>query len=63
MASVPSKDVFSTDYSDKQAVIALAKRFGKGMTVCFDAAFGCYNIIHTSRENELLRGRKVVHRT
>lgn len=43
------KTIFQVDYSDKDAVIALAKRFGPGQTVFKHPNRANYNITHTSR--------------
>ena len=49
------------DWTDKAAVIALAKRLGRGQTVVWNGRN--FNILHTSEEARLLRGRLVVFRT
>jgi len=51
MPAVRSSTVAKTDYTDVNAVIALAKRFGKGMTVYKHPGRQNYNITHTSRRD------------
>ena len=51
MSSVSGCEVFKTDYKDKDAVIRLAKKMGKGMSVVKHADRPNYNITHTSRRD------------
>lgn len=43
--------VFGCDYTEKEAVISLAKEMGKGMTVTKHDGRPNYNITHTSRRD------------
>ncbi len=55
---------FKVDWTDKEKVIAYAKRLGKGMTVFKDYAQPNYGITHTSREDRLsIKGRTIVYQT
>lgn len=51
------------DWTDKAAVIAYAKKMGKGLTVIKRPEQSNYNIIHTSREADLLRDATIVVRS
>lgn len=53
---------FAIDWLDKDAVIAYAKKFGKGMTVSKSPDRDNYNITHTVNEH-LYRGDTVVFQT
>jgi len=46
---ISSSRVFSVDYTDREAVIKLAKSFGLGMTVYKHPDQSNYSITHTSR--------------
>lgn len=48
MAWLPAGELFKTDWKDLAQVIALAKRFGPGMTVIKYQSRMNYNITHTS---------------
>lgn len=51
------------DWKNKNAVIALARSMGAGMTVIKRPELPNYNVIHTSREADLLRDAEVIVRT
>lgn len=52
MRRVPASSIFRCDYTDLDAVIDLAKRMGKGMTVYKHPDRDNYNITHTSRKDQ-----------
>lgn len=52
----------STDYTNKDAAIALAKRLGRGMTVFKHPDRSNFNITHTNRRDRYLPDW-VVHQT
>lgn len=45
-------DIMKVDYTSRGAVIALAKSFGKGMTVFKHPDRANYNVTHTSRTDQ-----------
>lgn len=51
------------DWKNKNAVIALAKSMGAGMTVIKRPELPNFNVIHTNREADLLRDAEVIART
>ena len=51
------------DWTNKEQVLVYAKSLGKGMTVIKRPELPNFNIIHTSRESDLLRDAKVIVRT
>ena len=55
---------FKIDWTDKEKVIAYAKRLGKGQTVFKDYARPTYGITHTSRVDLTSKdGRHIIYQT
>lgn len=63
MRSVDARSVFKCDYTNKDAVIALAKRFGKGMTVFEHMHKGKvhYGITHTEVKSRWENHKVICH--
>lgn len=47
---ISAAEVFGTDYTNRDAVIRLARKMGKGMTVCYRPGVG-YSVTHTERRD------------
>lgn len=55
---------FKVNWGDKDAVIAYAKKLGRGMSVIQDAGRDTFGITHTSRTDLLAKpGRKIIYQT
>lgn len=61
MAIVDAASVFKCDYTDKDSVIALARRMGKGMTVFKVEGRNNYNITHTEVKSRWEQHEVVCH--
>lgn len=61
---LPMGEVMDTDWTNAESVIALAKRFGPGMTVIKHVDRTNYNITHTERRDRWdVPGVAVVYHT
>lgn len=59
---IAMKDLKRADWNDLKQVVAIAEKFGPGMSVIRRPGRNNYNIVHTARA-DLLVGAKVLHRT
>ena len=62
---LPAKDLFSTNWMDKDSVIKLAKKLGKGMSVIKYANRSNFNVTHTSTLDRCKRHGEftIIHQT
>ena len=63
MVTLVEADIWVTNWFDLESVKKLADKLGPGMTVIKRPDIDNYNIIHTSREPDLLRDATVLYRT